>query len=68
MKYSLETVYRVCNDDTGEVIEVGPDGDGLDLVELRSKCDDGTLGARIVVTREGLPLLIEALRRMVAAT
>ncbi len=64
MKYSLETVYKVCNDDTGEVIEVGPDSDGLDLVEIRSKADDGTVGGRIVITQEGLPLLIEALIRM----
>ncbi len=63
MKYSLEIVYKVCNDDTGEVIEVGPDPDGLRLVEIRSLTDDGELGGNICVTEEALPLLIDALQR-----
>ena len=66
MRYSLETVYKVCNDDTGEVIEVGPDPDGLDLVEIRSRIDDGTVTSSMTVTKDALPLLIEALTRMLS--
>lgn len=39
--YSFETVYQIWNDKTGERVEVGPDRDGLDLIELRSYSDDG---------------------------
>lgn len=65
MKYSLETVHHVCNDDTGEVIEVGPDGDGLDLVEIRTR-DPQTRKVldRVVFSREAIPLLIEALTKL----
>ncbi len=54
----------VCNDDTGEVIEVGPDGDGLDLIEIRTRGDDKKINARVVFGPEAIPLLIEALTRM----
>ena len=65
MRYSLETVYYVCNDDTGEVIELGPDGDGLDLVEIRVR-DPQTkkVTDRVVFGPEALPHLIDALTRM----
>ncbi len=66
MRYSLEVVYKVCNDDTGEVIEVGPDSDGLDLTEIRTRDEKGKLNARIVLSREGLPHLIDALQRRLA--
>lgn len=64
MRYSLETVYKVCNDDTGEVIEIGPDADGLDLIEIRTRGDDGSMNARIVFGPEALELIIDALTRM----
>ncbi len=67
MTHSLEIVYRVCNDNTGEAIEVGPDPDGLGLVEIRSLTDDGQVGARFCVTQDALPLLIAALQRSLTA-
>lgn len=66
MKYTLENRYKVWNDETGESLEVCPDGDGLDLTEIRSITDDGQIGERVTVTREALPLLIEALQRRLA--
>jgi hypothetical protein len=35
MKFSTEVVRKVYDDEDGVYIQVGPDGDGLDLVELR---------------------------------
>lgn len=34
MKHSLEVVRRVYDDDDGVFIEIGPDRDGLNLIEL----------------------------------
>jgi len=63
MTYSLETVFEVWNDKTGERIEIGEDRDSLGLTEIRSRMDDGQIGARIVLTNEQVPLVIEALQR-----
>jgi hypothetical protein len=70
VRYSLETVYKVCNDDTGEVIEVGPDADGLDLTEIRFRESAAPFKVtdRIVFSQEALPLVIEALQRCLAAS
>lgn len=38
--YSLEVLRRVYDDDSGAYIEVGPDRDGLDLVEVRTTTKD----------------------------
>lgn len=58
-----DRVYRICNDDTGETIEVSPDGDGLDLTEICFRESGGKITDRIVFSEEALPLLIEALQR-----
>ena len=36
MKISTEVFRCVYNDDTGAYIQVGPDGDSLDLVDIRT--------------------------------
>lgn len=62
MKYSLEKIYRIHNATCpGETIEIGPDADGLGMVELRYKDDDKTL-ARMCVTPNAIPMLIKALQ------
>ncbi len=44
-KYSTETFVRIYDDRNGSFVEIGPDRDGLDLVEIcqkdspREKCD-----------------------------
>jgi hypothetical protein len=35
-RVTLETIRRVYDDDNGAFIEIGPDRDGLDLVEVRT--------------------------------
>lgn len=55
--YSIETVRQVWNDDTGERVEIGPDRDGLDLIEIRQVTDDGVTTATVTLTREQLEKL-----------
>lgn len=46
MGYTLDTVYEIWDDQAGTRTAVGPDRDGLDLVELRRHADDGTCETR----------------------
>ena len=62
--YSTEVVHRVFNDDTGEYIEVGPDADGGDLLELRQINSDGKIAARIVGEPEQMRLVAEAILKL----
>lgn len=52
VSYTTDTVKQIWNDDTGEHIYVGPDGDGVDLVELRYVDDGGTICSRFTMTPE----------------
>lgn len=61
-RYTLETMYQIWNDRTGEHIELGPDRDGLELFEIRSYTDDGKITQRVVLTREQLILLRDAIQ------
>ena len=65
-KYSIETVIQIWNDKTGERVEVGPDRDGLDLVQIRSYADNGTLERDITFTQEQAKLVAEAIQLIVA--
>jgi hypothetical protein len=56
-RYSVETVFQIWNDRSGERIELGPDRDGLDLFEIRSVTDDGKTTNCVTLTREQLELL-----------
>jgi hypothetical protein len=58
----LESVHRVF-DAHGFSVEVGPDLDGLDLVEIRSRDDQGKVVATINFTRTMFPLVLEAFAR-----
>jgi hypothetical protein len=46
-QYELETKKVIWDNKHGERIEVGPDGDGLDLVEIRSYDAAGKLEREI---------------------
>lgn len=68
MKTSVVHVMQIWNDDVGERIEVGEDGDGIGMVELRFVSDDGKIGARFTIPDEMLEavagaLLVEAGKR-----
>jgi hypothetical protein len=60
-QYTLETLYQVWDDKTGERIEIGPDRDGLDLFEIRGCSHEGKPYARIVCNREQLEKLQAAI-------
>lgn len=34
--HSVEIYFRICDDDSGDYIQLGPDKDGLDMVEISS--------------------------------
>ena len=46
-RYTSERVIKVWDDKRGDHIYIGPDGDGLDLVELRSVQPDGFIETSI---------------------
>ena len=62
-RYSMEITYSIYNDDTGEKLTVGPDGDGLDLISIKNISSDGNVGQELTITEEQAPLLIEAIQK-----
>ena len=60
-KYSTEIVREIWNDDTGERVCVGPDRDGLDLLEIRQMTDDGKVGQSITLTPDQARLVAAAM-------
>lgn len=61
--YTLETSYRIWNDCTGESIWVGPDADGLEMIEIRSLDEQGTVLVDFVLTKEVARMLMQAYRQ-----
>lgn len=60
--FSLEKIYQVWNNDGGDRIEIRPDPDGLNIVEIRTVDSDGTEHVPIVISRgEQLEKVIQAL-------
>jgi len=58
--FSREIVHKIFNDQDGNHIEVGPDADTGDLLEIR-QIEDGKVFARIVGYPEQLRLLAESI-------
>jgi hypothetical protein len=50
--YTLETVYNLHDDETGECISVGPDADGLDGIEIVYIHSDGKRSNHFFLTIE----------------
>ena len=72
-RYSYERHIKICNDDDGSEITVGPDRDGLGLFEIRSLdpgCKDGgnacVNSASICLKREEASLLAQALNELLS--
>ena len=66
MPYTVETVVRVWDDKSGERVEVSPDRDGLDLVELRYYTDDCKIGSSMTLPAEQAHLVALAMLRLSA--
>lgn len=60
MKYEMETMYEIW-DERGNKLEVGPDRDGLGMIEVREKYSNGEFGTRLVLETEQAKLLARAL-------
>jgi hypothetical protein len=58
--FSREIVHKIYDDETGEHIEVGPDADTGDLLEIR-QVEQGKILARIVGHPQQLRLLAESI-------
>lgn len=64
MTYSMETMYEIWNDKSGDCIEIGPDRDGLGLIEIRDK---QSKNVSLVLEVEQAELVILALQKAVAS-
>lgn len=65
MGYTLETMKEIWDDKSGCHIEIGPDRDGLDLIEVRSIDDHGKIDARLSFTKEQASLIARAITELV---
>lgn len=65
MPYSMETVIEIWDDKNGCHIEVGPDRDGLDFIEIRSVTSDNKIEARISFDKEQAALIFQALKKII---
>ncbi len=61
MKYTMDRVFKIWSDTSGECISVGPDRDGLDLVEISSAINGG-VEQTVILNHEQAKLVIEALQ------
>ena len=61
MSFSLETTRVVWCDKHGECTEVGPDRDGVGLLELRQKSSDGKIIGSVTLQTEMARLVARAM-------
>jgi hypothetical protein len=62
MKYKMETMREIWPEEgDGEHIEVGPDTDGLQCVEIRQKEPDNKISSRITFSAEAARVVAHAL-------
>lgn len=64
MAQTIETVYKIWDDESGERIEVGPDRDGLELIEIRYYNQKGECTRDIAFTPEQAGMVQTALGRL----
>lgn len=62
MNFTIEKHYKIFVDDTGEVLLIGPDRDGLGMVEFRYQTDEGRDYASFTLPKEALSQLEVALK------
>lgn len=65
--HSVETVVQIFNDDTGDHVDVGPDRDAGDNVEIRSYDKNDKIGERITFTPEVALLVAKAIINLYGA-
>lgn len=63
--YSLETLKEIWNENTGSHIEIGPDRDGLEMIEIRMyELNQEKPNNRMSFTKEETKLLFEAISEL----
>ena len=62
--YTLEHVIKVWDNKTGDHVYVGPDADGLELVDLRYVDSAGKIVARITIPREMVVMVARAINEL----
>jgi hypothetical protein len=67
-KFSLENVVRIYDDATGDYLEIGPDMDALDLIEIRAYAVNDLGNPTVIIQRitihpDSLDLVIQALEK-----
>jgi hypothetical protein len=65
-KFSMENMVEIWDDKHGECLEVGPDRDGLDLLEIRQMDSNGKVHNRITLVKEQALLLVEAISEVIS--
>ena len=60
--YTMELIRKIWNDKDGYSVEIGPDSDGLDLVEVRSRDDQGKITNRFAMTPAQALLVADAIK------
>lgn len=65
-KYTLEAHYEIWNDKQGTCITLGPDRDGLELIQIDQKDSDGIISGTLFMTVDEAKILAMALDQAVA--
>ena len=68
MKFYLEKIIQVWNAETGEHIDVGPDQDGLDLVEIKIYDETNHCTNNFTMPQEQALLLADAVYKLYGST
>jgi len=63
--WELETLRKIWNNKTGEHFEVGPDRDGLGIVEVRLKLADGKIIERLGMSKPAAKLVADAIYKAI---
>jgi hypothetical protein len=64
-RFEMENLYEIWDNDCGGLIEIGPDRDGLGLIEIRYKNEQGKIVERMSFDKEQLKLVVEALSHFI---
>lgn len=62
--YSLESKKEIWDNKSGTHIEIGPDRDGLDLIEIKQYNEDGVIETRMTFTKEQIKLISTAIEEL----
>ena len=66
MTYSTERFIDIVNNETDSRYRIGPDRDGLDMVEIISISEDGVLGNSICATKDVAILIAKSILELYA--